>query len=351
MKASQFINPLSKLSKVVENKFIPLSSLVGVKATKGNIIMTRTDGTNFIQVEVPGYDGEDFNVTISEELFTNLMRTLPQDSEIVITVEEGNFIIKNDTMRFSLPAVLDDTGVVVYPEFTVPTELTDFNVSEFKEKYSRVSSCIDSNALQPHLGALYMSNVVIGTNSYIMSKSDYQNTLNRELLITLPVCELINTLEDTEARIWVNSTDIYVEDSSTKIKGKLHEGIIHYPGEKIIELFNASTTTEYEISLQALQSAISRISIFISELEQNRIKFSFDGQMLTILSMSTSGKEKINLEKVINNTPIDLIFDVRLLNRFLKTFSTPVITLSVSKHMLIGKGGDTISILASIKEL
>lgn len=334
-------------SKIKVNKFIPLTAFVGVKTREGKLVLVATDGSNYVSgsTETDMQDGVD--ISVDSDLFSKLISALAPEVNVELSVENNNLRIKNESIDYTVPAISDDSGIIKYPEVTRPAEAQEFDLKKFSEAYNKVQNSVDPQSLVPYMSAVYVSDVMLGTNNYLLAKSNCGSLFGQPVLLPLPLCENIMQIVGDKASYNIADGYLIVFTESTIVRGKLHEGINDYPVDAIKALFENSIENHASVNTGILTSAIGRVSLFISDFDDNGIKVSFRSDKMSISSVSRSGHEDVGYDSHEGEiAEKDVKCDVRLLTRFLKSFTAPAVNISYTDTQIIGSKDDTEVILS-----
>ena len=338
-------------SKIKANKFIPLTQFVGVKTRDGKLMLCATDGSNHICSRVdtdmePGVD-----ISISTDLFSKLVNALPPQMDVMLSFENNTLVIHNDSINYHVPAISDDSGLIKYPEIQIPVVSTEFDLKKFTEHYNRVQNSVDAQSLIPYLAAIYVSDSMLGTNDHLLAKSNCGDLFGQPVLLPLPLCEVLMQLNGDKVSSYISDGYLTMFDSSTIIRGKLHDGLNEYPVNGIKNLFNMSFDSYVAVNVSNFASALDRISLFISDFDDNIMKMIISENKLSISSVNKSGYEEVVFDSKEGNVPnITAFVDVTLLGRLLKSFTTPLVNLYVNDGQIVAHAGDTEVICATAQK-
>lgn len=328
--------------KIKANKFIPLTQFIGVKVRDGKLLLCATDGSNSICSKVGADISDDVNISVSSELFVKLVNALPPEMEVDISFSGNNLVISNNSIDYHIPAISDDSGFIKYPEIDVPDNLASFDFKKFSDSYNQVQNCVDAQSLYPYLSAVYVSDIMLGTNNRLLAKVDCGDLFNQPVLLPLPLCEVMMQLEGDKIEFSVDNGYLTMRDDNTIIRGKLHDGLNEYPVEGIKGLFEQSIDYFQKVNVDNLNSILDRISLFISDFEDNIMNVDIKKDKLSILSISKSGYEELKCDGsegdiVEQKIPID----VRLFSRMLKSFVTPSVEMTFLDKQVVAKKDNT----------
>ena len=349
MKVQNLQELTSKVTgKIKQNRFIPLTQFIGIKTTETSLRLSATDGSNIISSTLNAQVKAGLDIAVSSELFTKLVSALPGEVEVEISFENDTLIIFNENINYKIPAISDDSGLIRYPEIPLPPTTAKFNRKKFLECYSKVQNAIDPQGLISHLTAVYVSDVMLGTNDHLITKVDCGDLFGQQVLLPLPFCEVMAQMSADEVECYIADGYITLLEPSTIIRGKLHEGLKDYPAEIIKNLFARNIDHHLTFSVSKFTDSVERVSLFINNFEDNFVDIKISDEGATVHSISGSGKEQIKFESSTGeNEAIDIQVDVTLLSRLLKSFTSTTVDVTIGAEQIVAKKDDTQVICAT----
>jgi hypothetical protein len=106
---------------VTNNKLLPITSLISFKVKDNTLILTTSDGTNFLYVrypeKVPCEDVEEF--AVGADTFVRLVQKTTAEKISLSIGEEGNYLVVKGNGTYKLELPLDENGnpIVEYKSF------------------------------------------------------------------------------------------------------------------------------------------------------------------------------------------------------------------------------------------
>lgn len=347
MVVSTVLNAVKKLSVVKDNNLLPMTQLIGVKVNDGEVTLVRNDGTNTIQTTFKSDCMEDIDVSVSANQFINLFKSLQQDMSIFMTKESGNLVLRNNTMNFTLPTMCDETGEIKYPTIE-GGEGTRFDIKSFKYYYNIAKHSVDENNLTTKLRNIYFGKHTLSTNNYNLTSIKSVGLFDTPILIPIPLCNLISECEKDEGTVEINNLTLTVSDGITTVQGKLSDEIVAYPAEAMEKFFDEEGECAFTIDTQKLVSAVTRVSVFCEDLVNKHIQLSLEDGKLELRSQKGSGREILTVEKVEHGEKGKVILSTVLLQKFLKAYDTPTVTLRIGNRKLLGEKEGINSLLLGV---
>lgn len=336
MVVSTVLNAVKKLSGVKDNNLLPMTQLIGVKVNDRKVTLVRNDGTNTIQTTFDSDCTEDIDVSVSANQFINLFKSLKQDMSIFMTKDNGNLVLRNNTMNFTMPAMCDETGEIKYPTIEVG-EGTRFDINSFKYYYNIAKHSVDENNLTTKLRNVYFGKNTLSTNNYNLTSIKSEGLFDVPVLMPIPLCNLINECEKDEGTVTIDNLTITVSDGITTVQGKLSDEIVAYPAEAMEKFFEEEGECAFTIDTQKLVSAVNRVSVFCEDLVNKHIQLSLEDGKVELRSQKGSGREVLSVEKVERGESGKVILSTVLLQKFLKAYDTPTVTLRIGGKKILGE--------------
>lgn len=334
------------------NKLIPLTSYMRIKAVPNAFSLLTTDGMNYLDV-MTDIEGEELKAVVLADTFTRLVRKLTGDTVKFSLTEKYLVIECNGTYKLEL--LLDDEGNAV--EFTMPKEFDGFAGKEKVGELDRatITSIMGSlkqslavETKKPHYCCYRIGDEIIATDTALIS------ILNKKVFDTarLVSAECMNLL------------DAVVEDNGVAVGYKVGGAVVYDCGHAVlysrepngIENFNVDAIKGFAdaefprhctVSTQALIDTFERIALFVGAYDAGAVTLVFDENDIMISSKNTSGVESIPYETIDAGENFTCIADVNSLLTVFKAQPSDVVDLYFGADSTIKiKDGDLTTILA-----
>lgn len=303
-KTTKLQETVSKAFKGVgNNKIKPITELIALKCNaevEGKLVMTTTDGDNFMYVSENPIQGEYFYAVVQANQFSKLISRLTSEDVTLDIVDNCLEIKGNGT--YKIPLEIDrGTGEVV--EYTDP--VASLLITE-ENKIGEISTQDIATILRALKPALALTveipqyvNYYVG-ETVLATDTDTANCYGKALtttpvLVSAAVMEMLNVYTET------NPLTIYKLDNKLIFKGD-NFLLLGYamPGvdDFAIDSINAYLSTAYpskcKISKQELLQALDRLSLFVSDFDDDTIGIDFTSEGLRLSSKQSDSVETLN---------------------------------------------------------
>jgi DNA polymerase-3 subunit beta len=310
------------IETILQNILIKADSSLDNKIYfKTSNIITGYSGFLETTIENPG------ETTISAKKLLDIIRELPENSEILFNYDGTRLNISSEKSIFTLSTL----EPVHFPTMTdIAAEYYLKIDSEILlQTLKKVYFCIANEASKISYNGVHFK--VLG-DKLQLSASDFQRiaiaevTLNRdqsdEFIINIPkktIGELIKVLGDGYVEIETDKKQVIFKNNNITIYSNLIESYI----KSLNKLFEVEHNIKVVMPTSKLYESVKRISTITSEINYGII-FSFHNDTVSLNSMETEygmGVEAINGVKK-EGEDIDIIFNAKLLLEILSHIDT-----------------------------
>ena len=295
LKTSQFQGLVTKSIKgASNNKMIPVTSFLGIELKANTLYLKTTDGTNYLTVICEKVEGQDFSVTVMEELFSKLVAKTTSD---YITLDYNGSELKfigNGTYNLEIP--LDEEGApVAFPTYNFNTELpkktiqttTVKNIIQFNKP------ALATTLELPAIINYYCSDKVVSADIFNICVNKTNLWSDQARLISPTIMELLalNTSENITVQFADDGSALFSTPEMV-LYGKVAEGVEEYPIDAAMQFVDTQFPSVCKLPKSALLNVLDRLSLFISDFETNGVFLTFTTDGLEITS-NTNAKELI----------------------------------------------------------
>lgn len=323
---TNLLRALGHVQSAVERRnTIPILGNVMLRAEKDGVALTTTDMDLEIKETTPAQVQEEGATTAPAQMLYELIKKLPEDQPVNITLEEGQYMMRIEAGRAKFQ--LNCLDVADFPnlgsgdldvQFSVPAE-------SMRELIDRTRFAISNDETRYYLNGIYMheaeSNAVpmlrtVATDGHRLARFDIPLPEGAEGMpgIILPrkaVNELRKLIDDTaeNIRIQLSENKIRFEFGSAVLTSKLVDGT--FPDyQRVIPIGNDKILM---VDPGQFAKAVDRVSTLSSD-KGRAVKMSLNGQSLT-LSANTpnAGSATEEMEVQFEADPIEVGFNARYL--------------------------------------
>lgn len=295
LKTAKFQELVAKAIKgASNNKMIPVTSFLGIQLKSNNLYLNTTDGTNFLTVCAEKVDGQDFSVTVMADLFSKLVAKTTSEY-ITLDFDGTNFkFTGNGTYNLELP--LDEEGSpVCFPDYTFDDSLpkTIIHTSTIKNIIQFNKPALATTLEFPAIINYYCKDVVVSADVFTICINKTKLWEDTARLISPVVMDLLalNTTENIEVQF--DNNCVRFTTPELVVFGKLSDGVDDYPIDNAMAFENEQFPSSCKLPKSAVLNVLERLSLFISDFENNGVYLTFTADGLIMESNGSNAKELI----------------------------------------------------------
>lgn len=284
------LKPLQVVSGVVEKRqTLPILSNVLVNIDANKLTMTGTDLEVELTASTVIENAESGEITLPARKFMDICKSLPEESELTITIDDDRCLIRSGKSRFNLTTLPSHD----FPSTEKVTGAREYNVKQsvLKHLIEQTLFCMANQDVRYYLNGLLFelrSNGLraVATDGHRLALCDMESDIipgdiNQIIVPRKGVMELARLLSDSDetCQIQLNSNHIRIDLGDVVFLSKLIDGrfpdyerVIPRGGDKIV-------TANRDVLRQGLQ----RASILSNEKYRGiRLNFSNDVLRATV---------------------------------------------------------------------
>ena len=317
---SDLLRPLSHIYSVVEKRnTIPILSNTVIEALDGHIAFTATDMEIDIVEKIQSSTISNGKLTVSAHTLYDIVRKLPDGSEIIVSANENNLIISCGKSEFMLPTLPFDD----YPIMTDISGGKSFSISsvDLQNLIDNTKFAISLEETRYYLNGIFLhqnDNLLraVATDGHRLAQAEINLPTGAEGMpsIIIPrktVGELRKLLDDTEADIpiTVSSNKIKFSINNCTLTSKLIDG--SFPDyQRVIPKGN---TKNLVISTKEFKEAVDRVST-ISIEKSRAVKLSLSKNNLILkVNSHDSGNASEEMEVSFEYDSMEIGFNSKYL--------------------------------------
>ena len=315
--------PLQKVAGIVERRHtLPILSNVLIEGRAGKATLTATDLEVQIRTEADIQLKDDAQtVTIAAKKLQDILRSLPDDAEIVLDGKESRLTLKAGNSRFSLqtlPAAdfpkLADSG----------DELTSFSLNRktFKAQLEKVQYAMANQDIRYYLNGMLLSVangsvITVATDghrlSFAVSQMAGSDSQAEVILPRKTVAELIKLLDDGDAddsvKVTLRTNQVKFDLGHAELSSKLIDG--KFPD--YTKVIPSGYSKHITLNRIRLQQALNRAAILSNEkIRGVRVVLTKD-VMTVVCSNNEQEEAQEELAIAYDGEPLDVGFNVTYL--------------------------------------
>lgn len=315
--------PLQKIAGIVERRHtLPILSNVLIESFSGKASLTATDlDVQIRTVADIQLKDETQNVTIAAKKLLDVLRSLPDDADIVLDGKDSRVTLKAGKSRFSLQTL----PAADFPKLAESGDvLTSFSLDRkiFKTQLEKVQYAMANQDIRYYLNGMLLSVANGGVTtvatdghrlSFAMSQMAGGDTKAEVILPRKTVAELIKLLDDGDAAggvdVTLRNNQVKFDLGDTELSSKLIDG--KFPDyNKVIP---AGYSKHITLNRIRLQQALNRAAILSNEkIRGVRVVLTKDS-MNVVCSNNEQEEAQEELAIAYDGEPLDVGFNVTYL--------------------------------------
>lgn len=288
---------VSKAAKGTGNlAMLAITSAIGIEVKGNDLILTTTDNNTNVYAKVKNVVKEpvEFYACTNSDIFCKLVSKQTCD-KITLDLQPNMLQVIGDGV-YNLALIQDEEG-----ETARITSIDISGVSEVKVESSELKKALKYNKLAvskyfdtPIYTGYCLSNEKATTYNGVVACVTDVKLKDINLLIPFKMAELFDLFEDKTVSVYAEGNRVRFESEDVVVSGSVLEGLESYPAQQLSDLVYSDTfTEEVSVSRDKILGVIDRLSLFVSDKEQNAIQLNFSDTGLILSNMESSACEKV----------------------------------------------------------
>ena len=317
---NQILEPLQSVCGIVEKRHtLPILSNVLMEKEDGKLTLLATDIEMQIKTSTVTESGNNVSLTVAARKLQDILRSLPEDAEVSLTLDEKRLQIKAGRSRFNLQTLPAEDFPRMLLNDADQTRLS-LSQKQFKHLLSLVQYAMAQQDIRYYLTGLLL--VVKGNEVCVVATDGHRLAFAREILseqmpsieVILPrktVLELSRQLDDIDDPLEISLTPTQaqfrfgsIEFVSKLIDGKFpdYDRVIPKTHDKLVRFSRTN-----------LLQSLLRAKILTNEKTPG-VRLVFSAGSLKIIGNNTEREEaQEEIEINYTSTTIDIGFNVNYL--------------------------------------
>ena len=337
------------------NKMIPLTGLMAIELTNdGDLILTTTDASNYLQVKEKKISGDEFYVVVEVETFAKLVAKTTKENITLELDNEDNKLMFTGNGKYEIELPIDEEGrLVKYPkqfEFSDSAEEDTVKLSTIKAILSTAKSALSTSLDAPCYTGYYMGDNLIATDTFKICGMNMR-VLKEDALISSEMMDLLDVLDEEDITVIREGNKIRFVTDNAQITGSMLEGIEEYAVEPISELLSTEFESKCSVSKDELLQTLDRLSLFVGPYDQNVINLTFTNKGILISSKKSNGSELVEYRTSENFKDFTCKINIEMLTSQVKTHTTDSVDISYGLDNCIKMTeGNVTQVIALVEE-
>lgn len=335
------------------NKMIPLTSLMCIELTNGDLVLTTTDASNTLQVKESKISGDEFYVVVEVETFAKLVAKTTKENITLELDNADNKLIFTGNGKYELELPIDEEGrLVKYPTLVqfIEEEYTDtVKLSTIKTILSTAKSALSTSLDNPCYTGYYIGENLIATDTFKICGMGIR-VLKSDALISAEMMDLLDVMDEEDIRVYREGNRIAFETSNCKVTGYMLEGIDEYAVEPITGLLSTEFDSRCSVSKDELLQTLDRMSLFVSPYDKNEINMTFTNKGIVISNKKSNSSELVEYRTSENFKDFTCQIKIEMLASQVKAHTTDSVDISYGLDNCIKiTEGNVIQVIALVE--
>ena len=336
------------------NRLLPITSLLGIELKDGQLVLTTTDGTNYLYVRKDKVVGDNFYTVISADTFAKLVSKTTSENLVLELTDSYLRVTGNGTYNIELP--MDENGQMIkYPDpafafLKKPADKTyTWNKSTVQVILETLKPALALTFDNPQYTGYYVGKSIVATDTYKIANMDVALFDDAKLIFSQTM-DLLDVMSDEKISVFVRGDEILFSTAGCVVNSKVMTGIEDYSIDAISSLVEEQFDSKCSIPRAEFLRLLDRLSLFVGTYDDNAVTLTFTKSGLQVSSKSSSGVEIIPY--IASENFIDFICDVdiALLTQEIKAIKADAIELYYGVDTSIKMIDGNITIIVALLE-
>ena len=331
-----FQNMVAKAVKGSSSTNFYLTQLMSISLKDNELVVTTTDGNNYLYVKEQKVAGDDFYAVVPVEKFSKLISKLTcEEITLEIPMSKGGelekLVVKGNG-KYIIELPYDEDGNLV--EFPDPVSEDDgqmWNKADVKLSTIHLILSTAKAALQiaktrTCYCGYYMGDRVVTTDSYKICGINIK-LFDTPMLLPPELVDLLDLLGEEDVDVRYNTDTLIFRTGKTVVYGHVMEGIEDYKIDAISSLLDEQFGSSCKVEKSALLQLLDRLTLFVDIYDKNSVYLTFTKDGLLVSSKQDSGSEIIPYRESNNFTDYTCCLDIELFKSQVKANQSGIIEI------------------------
>lgn len=336
VKTDVFQNMVAKAVKGSSNTNLYLTQLMSISLKDNELVLTTTDGNNYLYVREQKIAGDDFYAVVPVDKFSKLISRLTCE-EITLelpTAKSGELekLVVKGNGKYIIELPYDEEGQLVeFPdpladELTGDAVVESVKLSTIHLILSTAKAALQVAKTRTCYCGYYMGDRIVTTDSYKICGIDIQ-FLDRPMLLPPELVDLLDLLGEEDVEVQHNDDTLIFKTAKTVVYGHVMEGIADYKIDAISSLLDEQFGSSCKVEKSSLLQLLDRLALFVGTYDKNSVYLTFTKDGLIVSSKQDSGSEMIPYRESNNFKDYTCCLDIELLRSQVKANQSGIIEI------------------------
>ena len=298
------------------NKYNPITSLVGVSVEDNKMSMTTTDGETYFTLSSPVTCDESLSFTVDAATFCRIVSKTTVDT-FKITVND-DVIVLHGNGTYKIDIQLDVDGAPLkFQNYTInsPAYEGTIKTRDIRDVivYNKASLSEDGNL--PCVKNYYCyEDAVVSADSRNITKNDIK-LFGAPALIAPNVFELLSLCEDDEIAFGMSDRNIMFSTDTMKLFTVIKDGVSEYPMHIVDAAISVEYPSQCTLPKTVTLNVIDRLSLFIKSNDTSAVMLTFCKDSVKVETLNHKGIESIAYQGSSNFADFSCVVDIDIFRK------------------------------------
>jgi DNA polymerase III sliding clamp (beta) subunit (PCNA family) len=323
---------------VGSNKFMKITSVVGIKADGDTLSLYTTDGTNTLCVSCDISQECDIDIAVNAETFVKLINKFTSD-EVKLTATENSLEVVGNG-RYTLALELDDDGNLLSFKDEFPEDadaVGSMTVSAIQTVQASLKSSLSQNAGSIYTN-YYAGQFIGATDRAMMAMYDYAmfTSEDTQFLLNSDFVDLLALAGDAVGLSYNTEKQILLANAvNFKVMTKVAMGAGDFQVIGFEKMKSVEQDCYCKIHKKELLNVLDRLALCVGPYDDSAINIEFTNDSLQIHSLSSSGVEIIEYAESKNAKDKTIKININRLIAQLKSYTSDTVDLYYGSDLCI----------------
>lgn len=309
------------------NKLVPLTFLISIKAKDNILTLTTTDGLNYLYVKEP-VETEDFELVVEMETFSKLISKMTSETITLNITDNYLEVVGNGKYLIDIPS--DDGNPIRYPDPVSEMDLSEPTDTLSLEMVNKIINNARNSLAQdysvPGFVNYYVGSTVLSTDRLKICNVDTE-VFKDPVLISCATMDLLAIMDKSSINVYRSGNKLVFETSNCVLYANIPEGIEDFDVEVITSLIKEEFPSMCKVSKNAVMQLLDRLSLFVGKFDDNAITVTFTQEGILFSSKKSNGTELVPYIESKNFSEFVAMLDIEMLDSQVKTVDSETIQI------------------------
>ena len=276
------------------NSIIPLTSMMAIELQDNKLTLITTDSKNYLYIIQDNIPGNDFYAVVIVDTFANLIAKTTSDTIHLELKDNALEVIGNGKYLIELP---DEEGEMI--QFPDPREdeeldiLDDIKLTTINSILTTAKPSLSTTMEEPCNTDYYCGKKIYATDRYKICIMNVK-LWDEPRLIPPQVMDLLSIMTAEDIAVEAGDDVLIFSTPDCVLYARTMDGIEDFNVEGIQKFVDeAEYNSVCKIRKSSIMQLLDRLSLFVSDVDQNEIYLTFTSKGLQVSSKQSSGTELI----------------------------------------------------------